>query len=268
MKLYFSIEKINEKTIQKIDIDSPINREFETFIITENGSFDVMIDFNSIDTNTPNMLYIPKAISYQFQPKSETYSYWKIEFNSLFSTDFFYEINKFYNNRNYLDFSNSPCFGNLLSLCEMIAFEQQQTQQKFDIISNLWNSIFSIFKSELTRQNNDLTEEKLNHRFYQFLLLLEEHYKQENSIEFYATKLAISPRQLSKITQDVVDKNITTLINSRKIIEAKKEILNSAKTISEIGYELGFNEKAYFTKVFKTYVGLSPSDFRKNMTLN
>jgi AraC-like DNA-binding protein len=58
---------------------------------------------------------------------------------------------------------------------------------------------------------------------------------------------------------------VTEIIETRKLIEAKNLLLNSDKTISEIGYELGFNEKSYFTNVFKKKSGQTPSEFREEM---
>ena len=57
------------------------------------------------------------------------------------------------------------------------------------------------------------------------------------------------------------EKNIET----RKLIEAKNLLISTDKTISEVGYDLGFNEKAYFSSVFKKKTGQTPSEFREEM---
>ena len=49
-----------------------------------------------------------------------------------------------------------------------------------------------------------------------------------------------------------------------KIDKSKQLLLSTNKTISEIAYDLGFDSPFYFTKVFKTYVGQTPSSFKKN----
>lgn len=58
---------------------------------------------------------------------------------------------------------------------------------------------------------------------------------------------------------------VTELIETRKLIEAKNQLTNTSKNISEIGFDLGFKEKAYFTNVFKKRTGQSPSEFRAEM---
>jgi YesN/AraC family two-component response regulator len=47
------------------------------------------------------------------------------------------------------------------------------------------------------------------------------------------------------------------------IEKAKNSLLNSSKPISEIGYTLGFEYPQYFTNLFKSKTGMSPSEYRK-----
>lgn len=58
---------------------------------------------------------------------------------------------------------------------------------------------------------------------------------------------------------------VTELIETRKLIEAKNQLTITSKNISEIGFDLGFKEKTYFTNVFKKRTGQSPSEFRAEM---
>jgi AraC-like DNA-binding protein len=54
-------------------------------------------------------------------------------------------------------------------------------------------------------------------------------------------------------------------VETRKLIEARQLLINTNLSISEIGYELGYNEKAYFSRVFTKKTGLTPTDFRGQM---
>lgn len=62
-----------------------------------------------------------------------------------------------------------------------------------------------------------------------------------------------------------MEQSVSEIIEPRKLIEAKNLLITSDKTISEIGFELGYNEKAYFTNVFKKKSGVTPSEFRDEM---
>ena len=83
--------------------------------------------------------------------------------------------------------------------------------------------------------------------------------------DFYAEKLTMSSRNLNLISQSVFGKSITEIIETRKLIEARNLLLNSGKSVSEIGYELGYNEKSYFTRVFRKKTGLTPTEYREQM---
>ena len=75
----------------------------------------------------------------------------------------------------------------------------------------------------------------------------------------------MSSRNLNLISQVVFGKSITDIIETRKLLEARQLLLASDKTVSEIGYELGYNEKSYFTRVFHKKTGTTPTEFRKQM---
>nr|WP_262496849.1 helix-turn-helix transcriptional regulator [Flavobacterium granuli] len=51
----------------------------------------------------------------------------------------------------------------------------------------------------------------------------------------------------------------------RKLTEAKNLLMSTDKNVAEIGYQLGYNEKSYFTHTFKRKTGMTPTDFREEM---
>ena len=105
-----------------------------------------------------------------------------------------------------------------------------------------------------------------NITFKNFLKILEENFRRSEGVEFYAEKLFMSARNLNLICQNILQQSVSEIIETRKLIEAKNLLISTDKTISEIGYELGYNEKSYFTSVFKKKSGQTPSDFRDEMS--
>ena len=59
---------------------------------------------------------------------------------------------------------------------------------------------------------------------------------------------------------------VSEIIENRKLTEAKNQLISTDKTISEIGYDIGFKEKTYFTHAFKRKTGITPSEFRKDIS--
>jgi len=91
---------------------------------------------------------------------------------------------------------------------------------------------------------------------------IEAHYKSKHSASDYAEMLSITPKALTKLTKTHFNKTLTDLISERIIIEAKRELYLTNKTIKEIAYELGYNDEYYFSRFFKKNADVSPQLYR------
>lgn len=96
-----------------------------------------------------------------------------------------------------------------------------------------------------------------------FNTILEQKFKVEHAVSFYASELGISPRKLGEVVKLYAGRHASTAIDDRLIAEAKRLILFSNLTIKEIAFNLGFEEHSYFSKVFKKVTGATPSDFKQ-----
>ncbi len=76
-----------------------------------------------------------------------------------------------------------------------------------------------------------------------------------------AETLYVNPNYLSKKFKAETGKTVSAFINETRIHEAKYLLKNTNTTIADIAYMVGFNDKKYFSKVFKKYTGLTPSQY-------
>ena len=97
-----------------------------------------------------------------------------------------------------------------------------------------------------------------------FNLLVEEHYKSEHSVSFYADKLYKSPKTLSN-TFSKFNTTPLQIIHERIILEAKRLLIYTDKTAKEIAYEIGFDDASHLSRLFKKQTRQSPSDFKKQL---
>jgi AraC family transcriptional regulator, transcriptional activator of pobA len=91
---------------------------------------------------------------------------------------------------------------------------------------------------------------------------IEAHFKTKHSPGDYAEMLYISPKALAKITKNHFNKTLSGIINERIIIEAKRELYLTNKTIKEIAWELGYEDEYYFSRFFKVNADVSPQMYR------
>ena len=97
---------------------------------------------------------------------------------------------------------------------------------------------------------------------------IEQFYKIKHLPKDYATLLNMTPNALAKITKEYFNKTLSELISERIIIEAKRELHLTPKTIKEISFELGYEDPFYFSRVFKKNTNISPNKYRKTVGFN
>lgn len=104
-----------------------------------------------------------------------------------------------------------------------------------------------------------------NYLLAKFEKLLEKHFMEAHYPKFYAGHLAVTPNYLNTVCKKITGKTTGELIRNRIMLEAKRFLVNSEYTISQIAYELYFEDNSYFTKFFKANSGTTPLEFRKSL---
>lgn len=96
-----------------------------------------------------------------------------------------------------------------------------------------------------------------------FNLLVENHFKTQHEVKFYAAELNKSPKTLANYFALLSHKTPSELIQDRIVLEAKRLLYYTDMTAKEIAYELGFDEAAHFSRFFRSRSGQSPMHFRE-----
>jgi len=94
---------------------------------------------------------------------------------------------------------------------------------------------------------------------------IEANFKTKHSPADYAELLYISPKALARMTKSHFNKTLSSLINERIIIEAKRELYLTDKTVKEIAWELGYEDEYYFSRFFKVNADVSPQLYRETV---
>lgn len=124
-------------------------------------------------------------------------------------------------------------------------------------------------KQKSNIENNVVSHEKRpNKNAVEFQKLLESHFKAEKELSFYSDKLNITNNTLSKAVKKEFAKTPTQLINERIILESKKLLHLTYRSVKEIASELGFEDEFYFSRYFKKSVGCSPKNYREKVGIS
>ena len=85
------------------------------------------------------------------------------------------------------------------------------------------------------------------------------------TVNFMASQLHLSPKYLSDLLKQETGKTALELIHLYMISEAKNMLVVGDRSISEIAYQLGFENPPYFSRLFKKEVGMTPKEFKKHL---
>jgi AraC family transcriptional activator of pobA len=86
------------------------------------------------------------------------------------------------------------------------------------------------------------------------------------SIPEYAGELNITPVHLNRICKSISGKSAIEIVHQNIISDAQKYLIHTSYSISEIAYKLNFEYPNYFSKLFRKCVGLSPKEYRDNVS--
>ena len=140
-----------------------------------------------------------------------------------------------------------------------------------DAIRSLGSSLFYFFVAMWSKNIDNVKVEsagrnsaRANIVMENFLKLVGEHHHEERQVGFYAEKLYLTPKYLSKLVRSVSGRSAPEWINSFVILEAKNLLKYSNLSIKEIVYNLHFSSVPSFYKFFRKQTGMTPMEYRES----
>lgn len=267
----FRIFHVDAAEAQRITAapDEPHDHGFEELIIGAEGQLEHFIDFRTSTIAAPFISFVTKGKVHRAKPgvKNGRCDMRVLRFRSEFIPETTFQLYAFFHENADLPLPDAFCFKRLLTICDLIDGEMQHPETDLSVVRQLLGTLFTLIRSEHRRQHPDeeVTTTTQNETFRNFLQVLEDNYRQPHDVEFYASQLFMSARNLNLITQHILQQSVSRIIETRKLIEAKNLLIGTDKPVSEIGFDLGYQEKAYFTRVFKKNSGQTPTEFREEM---
>ncbi|MFK7903701.1 MAG: helix-turn-helix domain-containing protein [Chitinophagales bacterium] len=143
---------------------------------------------------------------------------------------------------------------------EMVSKDNLQLEMLQMMLKRILILCTRIYKKQL---NYNVLERGKTDTIREFNFLVENHFKEKHRVADYAKLLNKTPKSLSNLFKKVGTKTPLQFIQERIVLEARRLLKHSNKTISDIGYELGFIDVQSFSRFFNNREGIYPKDFRK-----
>jgi len=270
---HFHINRLEEMPALPKSIVSPHKHKFIEIFLLLNGSMEHNIDFKQFVIKKPSLFFISEG-QYHFWTKSNRVNLkgYRLMFEENFIQNVFLQQNFLFE----LVYLNNVYQNPLMTLSKS---QQLRVVQLFDLLHQEFNRIDFNLKAlqanlfllllEIQRESiaaNSAIDNAYHVTTYQkFNKLVDSHFKENKSNSWYAQNLNISTAQLNRIVSKYSSSPVGQFIQNRRILEAKRLLVTTSKTIQTISYELGFHDYSYFIRVFKKYVKTTPQDFRSKM---
>jgi len=159
-----------------------------------------------------------------------------------------------------LSADDSTDFSKLLDLLYKEIYAKEPYKQYYEsIFKTVLLKIIKLSaanKSLLRRQEVAISFKQLVHKDF---------FKQK-SVSYYADKMAVSTNYLNRCVSTVFDKSTKEIILEVAIMHSQLLLEETNKTIANIAYELNFEDPSYFARLFKRVVGITPSEYRSNVS--
>lgn len=152
----------------------------------------------------------------------------------------------------------------LLALYKLLRHRIDQSD--FQAKRELFVSGIGTFLFYVSEHFKEMTDNAPSHAagvFQQFISLLEEHYDRHHDLAFYADKLCITSKYMSRLVREVSGISAKEWILDRLMLEAKILLSQSHYTVREVSLQLGFPNASFFGTAFKKVTGLTPMAYSR-----
>lgn len=260
------------ETMEEPNVDDVHKHTFYEILWTEDGISKQTIDYKEYEVLPNSLFFISPNQVHQFEE-------WKsLKGGTILFTEDFFLLN--HNNKDKLfelsfldNFYANPClqldpesFANIKQIIDLISIEHKRVDKSQSITQSLLHVLLEQVQRYIDVTAQKTTSKKYIVLFKHFKKLLEKHYHENLTASFFAQQLNITTHHLNLISKEVTGKTASEIIRARSILEAKRILTFTDKTISEIAFELNYTDSSYFAKTFKAETELSPTAFKTKIS--
>lgn len=245
-----------------------------TILLFESGWARIRINMKEYEIKSPGVLVIMNDVIYESIYNSPDVQTKAIIMSKEFIESISLELNK--DNIAYSFFNNNPIIQtedivNVLNkYYELLLNIVEVPGMKFKLKSakHLTLSMFYGYSAEKILGKEETTaKSRQEELFSRFTDILRKYYKTERTVSFYAEQMCVTPKYFSRVISEFTGHTVSYYIDDYVITEAKAMLCSTIMSIQEISNELNFPSQSVFGKYFKRITGMSPKDYRKQLSI-
>ena len=260
-----------DNPIVNSDFDHPFKMDVTVAIICVRGTMKGSINLKQFDAKAPFLFIVLQDQILEYEYFSEDFSGLFILMSGRFLTNLSLDIQS----RVPLFISvhdnpwiplNDEELRSMVDYYKMLqkAVSARDNPHRLEIVKHLTQAFFYGTGYQYHKLPGDGIKSKQEILLEKFLNLLQANYKEHRDMEFYAGRMCLTPKYLSKVIKEKSSKSASEWIDNYVTLEARALLKSTNMTIRQISDELNFPSQSFFGKYFKRHQGMSPKEYRKN----
>ena len=237
--------------------------DYHFFILQEKGVFHLEIDFEKHQVKKPSVIYIaPNQVHRVIKGENVELCLLAIN-NENMHPEYLKLLQEISPTKPLpLDSKQLSLISQTFLLCINL-FEEMGSKLYQSSLKDSCNTLISLFLAQyLERSKQADTLSRFDFVTRAFKLALEQHFVKDKQPAGYAQKLNISVSYLNECVKNTTGFPVSYHIQQRVILEAKRLLFYSSKSVKEIAAELGYEDYAYFSRLFNKATGMTALTFR------
>jgi len=145
-----------------------------------------------------------------------------------------------------------------------VIHQHTKTRKSFTVMNHLVSAFAGILCTSTSLHMDANAADRSSAIVAQFKNLLRKHYRQQKSPSWYAGQLNLSTSYLNECIKSATGSTVSNWIQKEIVLEGKRLLAFTKHSTKEIAYDLGYNDPAYFNRLFLKLTGTRPAAFRNN----
>ncbi len=134
-----------------------------------------------------------------------------------------------------------------------------------EIIAKILELYLLRLEQQVHQSHPDQVNKKYQELFTAFKDQVEHNYTKTRNVKEYAAMLGVSAKHLNQITRELSLNTAKYFIDQYVILEIKRVLFSTDKSLKEVAFTIGFDELTNFSKFFKKHTGLSPKQYKGSL---